>query len=81
MEAKPVVLPEAYNGKTSWDEWSIHFNNVEEVNEWTSAQKLLWLKVRLTGRAQASFQHLPEDSRATFDATRKALKEQFELEC
>ena len=81
MAAKPVVLPKAYNGKTSWDEWSVHFDNIAEVNKWTSAQKFLWLKVQLTGHTQRAFQHLPEDSWATFDAARKSMKERFEPEC
>lgn len=80
MSAKPVVLPEPFSGETSWDEWSVHFDNVADVNEWTAAQKLKWLKVRLTGRAQKAFQCLPEESQATFAAATKALKGRFEPE-
>ena len=80
MAAKPVVLPEPFSGETSWDEWSIHFGNVADVNEWDDEQKLKWLKVRLTGRAQKAFQHLPEASRATFNLAKAALKMRFEPE-
>ena len=80
MAAKPVVLPEPFSGETSWDKWSIHFENVTDVNGWDDEQKLKWLKVRLTGRAQKAFQRLPEASRATFDLAEAALKGRFEPE-
>ena len=78
MASKPVVLPEPFNGETPWDEWTIHFGNVADVNGWDADKKLQWLKVRLTGRAQKAFQRLPEASRATFDLAKEALTERFE---
>ena len=78
MAKKPVVLPKPFNGETSWDEWSVHFENVAAVNEWNAEQKLQWLKVRLTGRAQKAFQRLPEATQATFDAATAALTGRFE---
>ncbi len=62
---QPVVLPEPFNAETPWNEWSIHFGNVADVNRWDAGQKLQWLKLRLTGCAQKAFQRLPEASRAT----------------
>ena len=41
-------------------------------------QKLKWLKVRLTGRAQIAFQRLPEATRGHYAAATKALKDRFE---
>ena len=78
MASKPVVLPEPFNGETPWDDWTIHFGNVADVNGWDADKKLQWLKVRLTGRAQKAFQRLPEASRATFDLAKEALTERFE---
>ncbi len=80
MATKPVVLPEPFSGATSWDDWSTHFGNVAAVNKWTSEEKLLWLQVRLTGRAQKAFQRLPVDNRATCALAIKAMKERFEPE-
>ena len=78
MAKKPVVLPEPFNGKTSWDEWSVHFENIAAVNEWNAEQKLQWLKVRLTGRAQKAFQRLLAVMQATFDAAKASLTGRFE---
>ena len=35
--------------------------------------KLKWIKVRLVGRAQKAFQHLGEDARTEYAATKGAL--------
>ena len=78
MATKPLVLPDTYTGEKSWKEWEYHFNNVAAVNDWDAENKLKWLKVRLTGRAQIAFQRLPEASRASFEAASKALQERFE---
>ena len=75
---RPVVLPEPFSGKSSYDEWAIHFENVADVNGWTDEQKLKWLRVRLIGRAQKAFLCLLEDARTTYGAAQKALSDRFE---
>ena len=53
MAARPLVLPDTFNGEGStWTDWKFHFNNVASVNAWDNDQKLLWLKVRLTDRVR-----------------------------
>lgn len=78
MAAKPVVLPEPFCGESSWEDWNFHFENVADVNEWNDEQKLKWLRVRLTGRAQTAFQRLPADAKASYTTAKDALKERFE---
>ena len=78
MATKPVVLPEPYDGKSSWGDWKLHFEDVAAVNEWNAGQKLKWLRVRLTGRAQKAFHRLPGESQASYDAATRALQERFE---
>ena len=78
MAAKPVVLPETFDGKGSWDEWLVYYENVVAVNGWNAASKLLWLKVRLTGRAQKTFQRLPAETRQSYELSKKGLEERFE---
>ena len=74
---KPIILPETFSGDTSWDEWVIHFHNCSDVNEWNDADKLKFLKVRLTGRAQIAFQRLADDKKDTFEHACAALQERF----
>ena len=76
--ARPLVLTDPYNSEGSWTQWEYHFLNVAAVNKWDDANKLKWLKVRLTVRAQTSFQRLPDATKTSFDDSTKALRERFE---
>ena len=76
--AKPLVLPEPFSGDGSWEDWSDHFENVAAVNKWDDAAKLLWLRVRLTGKAQTAYKNLPLEARNDYKASLTALKELFE---
>ena len=48
MAQKPLVLPDVFTGEKSWDEWKGHFDSVAEVNGWSEAAKLQWLRVPQT---------------------------------
>ena len=78
--AKPrlLITPEPFNGTGSFNDWVDHFEGVVAVNEWDDAAMLLWMRVRLVGRAQTAYGRLPETSKASYDSLRKALKERFE---
>ncbi|KAL5517635.1 hypothetical protein EMCRGX_G003217 [Ephydatia muelleri] len=68
--SKPLLLPEPYGGEAGgWAEWVDHFENVATVNKWaTGEEKLKWLKVRLTGKAQTAFKKLPQDVKENYVA-------------
>jgi len=38
--ARPLVLPEVFDGQKSFDEWVSHFENVSAVNGWNDDDKL-----------------------------------------
>lgn len=78
MANRPLVLPETYSGEGEFSEWIVHFENVAAVNGWSEEAKLVWLKVRLTGRAQTAYQHLPRDARTSYEESKKALTNRFE---
>jgi hypothetical protein len=82
MAAKPIILPDTFSGEmgSKWDTWIVHFNNCAEVNQWDDAAKLMFLKVRLIGRAQTAFQQLSDVNQASFDAAVNALLKRFEPE-
>ena len=48
------------------------------VNAWSAEEKLLWLKVRLTGWAQTAFQRLKPEAQASYTEAKKGLQERFE---
>ena len=75
MASRPLVLPDTYSGEGNWSQWIYHFESVAEVNEWDDAKKIMWLKVRLTGRAQMAFQHLSDTLLDRYADSKTALKE------
>ena len=77
---RPLVLPEPFTGEGDYAEWQDHFECIAAVNEWDDAAKLLWLKIRLAGRAQTAFKRFSEATKASYRATTAALKERFEPE-
>ena len=78
MASRPAVIPKAFTGDGEWTQWIYHFENTAAVNEWNNAKKLLWLKARLTGRAQLALQHLPEETRESYDGVKQAMQDRFE---
>lgn len=76
--ARPLVMPDTFSGDGKFDDWKEHFENVAAVNSWTDDEKLLWLKVRLTGKAQKAFKRLGDADRVDYKKAMKALLERFE---
>lgn len=66
MATHPAVLPETYSGEGSFTDWLDHFESVAVVNDWDDLARILWLRVRLVGRAQSAFKHLSEEQRADY---------------
>ena len=77
---RPLVLPETFDGTGNWSDWWFHFENVADVNGWDDPQRLRWLGVRLTGRAQKALHRLPGPVASSYASTRDALKTRFEPE-
>ena len=59
---RPLIMPDTFDGEAShWDDWVSHFESVAHVNTWDEQSKLLWLEVRLVGKARKAWNRLPED--------------------
>ena len=73
-----MVILETYSREDGWDEWIVRFENIPSVNNWSTEDKLKWIKVCLAGRAQKAFQGLPEATRESYGDAKTALTERFE---
>ena len=75
-----MIIPDTFQrtAENKWEQRIAHFNDVAAVNSWSAEDKLKWLEVRLTGRAQIAFQNLTKEDQADFAKATKALKERFE---
>ena len=61
---RPLVLPDAFTGDTSWSDWVNHFEAAARVNGWDDVIKLNWLPVRLMGKAQTAWKRLTAEVKA-----------------
>ena len=79
--SQPLVIPKLFTGEGSWDQWIFHFENVAEMNKWTAAGKLQWLKVRLAGCAQAALQWFSAEDAADYSSVKECPQKRFEPSC
>ena len=78
MSGAKSLTPEPFTGTGSFGDWIDHFESVAAINEWDDAAKLLWMRVRLVGRAQTAYGRLPTTAKESYAALKKALKKRFE---
>jgi len=80
QKVRPLITPDSFNGETSsnWDEWIGHFESVARVNEWDEANRLLWLEVRMTGKAQSAWRRLSNEAKSQYVSAKAALRKRFE---
>jgi len=74
----PLITPEPFTGISSFQDWVDHFEGVAAINDWNEDAKLLWMRVRLVGRAQTAYRCQPDNAKVSYTALKKALKERFE---
>ena len=74
----PLVLPEIFTGEGNFDYWISYFESVAVVNKWNDNDKLLWLRVRLTGKAHVAFDQLAHKMQESYETTKNAMRERFE---
>ena len=76
--ARPLVLPEIFDGNDSFTDWICHFESVSAINGWTDDDKVLWLRVRLTGKVHVAYTRLSHETQGSYAATKEALSQRFE---
>ena len=64
---QPVITPEPFSGEQSWEDWIDQFESIASINGWNDEQKLIWLKVRLTGRALLAYKKFSVTAHASFE--------------
>ena len=74
----PLVLPEIFDRDGSFTDWICHFESMSAVNGWRDQDKLLWIRVRLTGKAHVEYTRLSHKTHQAYATTKKALCERFE---
>ena len=75
---RPVIVPEVYSGEQPWEDWIDQFESIAAINGWNEEKKLVWLKVRLTGRALLAFRKFSVTTKASLKNVVVAMQERFE---
>ena len=75
---KLLTTPDFFNGENSWDNWISHFDGVSKVNKWNDQAKLLWLEVRVDGKARKAWSHLSNQEKENCNSAVMALRRRFE---
>ena len=59
-KVRPGIQPNSFSGEATerWDHWVGHFESVAQVIGWNKSTCLLWLEVRLTGKAHNAWRRL-----------------------
>ena len=72
---RPLVLPEIFNGDGSFTDWICHFENASAVNGWSDDNKILWLQIRLTGKAHVAYSRQSHETQQSYAITKEALSQ------
>ena len=72
------MKPGTYDGTSSWSDYLIQFNLIEDYYRWTEYDKALQLATHLRGTAQGVFADLNQDQRTNFAFLTSALAARFE---
>ena len=70
-----MIVPECFSGEECFEDWIDQFENIAEINHWDDGQKLMWLIVRLTGRALMAYKKFPTTACGNFKKAVRALQE------
>ena len=74
-----LVLPEILDIDGSFTDWICYFESVSVANGWSDDDKILWLWVRLTGKAHVAYSWLSHETQQSYATTKEALSQRFEL--
>ena len=78
FESRPVIVLDCFLGEGSYEDWID--KSMAEINHWNDEQKLMWLKVCLTGRTLMAFKKFPVKMCNSYKSTMSALCGHFELD-
>jgi len=70
---RQLLLPEVFSGDGSFEEWTDYFESVAAVNRWDDSEKVLWLRMALTGKACVAYKRLSHETRKSYRDSTLAL--------
>jgi hypothetical protein len=74
---RPKVMPDHFDGRTSWTDYLTHFNSVADLNGWDRRERAQYLAISLRGEACQAMRCLPQDVKNDFKGLVEALNRRF----
>ena len=68
------MLPDKFDGSTSWSDYLIHFESVTAINHWSEVEKAMFLASHLRRTAQEAPVDMVPEARKNYSSTLKDFK-------
>ena len=75
--SRPLVMPDRFNGITSWEDYRSHFQYCSLLNGWNSEQKGQFLAALLSGPAQKVLKRVENSGDVTYSRLVQQLDNQY----
>ncbi|KAJ8050183.1 hypothetical protein HOLleu_03283 [Holothuria leucospilota] len=74
---RPCMLPDKFDGVSSWKDYLCHFKDVAEINGWDDREKARYLRASMTGEARQVLSQLPAGVESVYAVVVETLEEHF----
>ncbi|KAJ8020963.1 Retroviral-like aspartic protease 1 [Holothuria leucospilota] len=74
---KPLMLPEKFDGSSSWEDYRVHFESVADINRWSREDKACFLRASLKGDALEVLTEMTPRGSMGFTSLVDALERRF----
>ncbi|KAJ8042719.1 hypothetical protein HOLleu_09555 [Holothuria leucospilota] len=74
---RPCMLPDKFDGVSSWKDYLCHFKDVAEMNGWDDREKARYLRASMTGEARRVLSQLPAGVESVYAVVVETLEEHF----
>ena len=72
-----MLLPDRYDGASSWADYLTHFESVASINRWSELEKVGYLASHLRGLAQEAFADLSPEARKDYASVLEHFERRF----
>ena len=77
VHQRPLLVPDRYNGETSWSDYEQHFKACMEVNGWDDRQAAIFLSASLQGKALRVVSNVGPRTKDSYQELRRLLSQRF----
>ncbi|KAJ8019405.1 hypothetical protein HOLleu_40984 [Holothuria leucospilota] len=74
---RPCMLPDKFDGVSSWKDYLCHFKDVAEINGWDDREKARYLRASMTSEARRVLSQLPAGVESVYAVVVETLEEHF----